>query len=103
MKVLIRHAQILLSVTLLAVVAYLGLTWAAHQIGFCMAMNGECVGPFYHARHVFAAFCMACVLFFILLNPFWALKDRWKKDVEREEARIHEREKQKAIEDFRKQ
>lgn len=101
-KVMIRYGQIILSIVLLVVLAYLGLTWCAHKIHFCMtAGQEECHGPFYHARHIFAAFIMTCVLGFTMMWPVGMLMDRWKKDVEREEARIHEKKKQQAVEEFR--
>lgn len=96
---MIRYAQILFSVVVLAVLAYLGLTWAAHKIGFCMS-QGACTGPFYDARHTLPAIMMAVVLLLILFWPAMWLSERWKNDVELEEGRIQERKKQKVIEEF---
>ena len=103
MKVLIKYGQILLTVVLLVVLAYIGMTWCIHKIGFCLTNpNEDCQGPFYHARHIFGAFIMACVLIAVLFWPVSVLIDRWKKDVEREEARMQERKKEQAINAFRK-
>lgn len=101
-KVLIRYAQIIFSLVLLAVVAYLGLSWASHQIGICMTVNPqtECVGPFYHARHAVGIIVMSVVLFLLLSWPVAMLLDRWKKDVEKTEAKVQEEKKRKQIEEF---
>jgi uncharacterized membrane protein len=98
-RVLIRYGQIMVSVLLLAIVGYLGMSWCSHMIGSCMT-TGECPGPFYHVRHLFGVFVMTSLLVFILVPVFWWLQDRWQKDIEREEAKLHEKAKEKSLENF---
>lgn len=99
---MIRYGQIVLTIVFLIVFAYLGLSWCAHHIGFCMTMqNQDCNGPFYHVRHGLAVFLMTICLALLLMWPVSALCDRWKKDVEHEEARVQERKKERAITQFR--
>ena len=98
-RVLIRYIQVIATFLIFIVLYYLGITWSMHKIGFCViSPNESCEGPFYHARHIPGAFISTIVLFLILFFPVSSLMDRWKKDVEREEARIQEKEKDRFLE-----